>query len=158
MLQRNQEPSMQKGNCFTNNIANDRDENSPLLQQQGDATPLVSSNQLDSTQSFLLEQQSVAQTAENSTHMKDATKTTTMKTSTKNLGFSTGFVSFLETASGIKFAIFHVVLFYVVAILAFSFGLEKWSIIDSLYFATITFTSVGTFHGVILQVTKLHSA
>jgi hypothetical protein len=69
----------------------------------------------------------------------------TTATTRKNFGFSSGFVSFFESTSGIRFAVFHVVLFYFVAIVAFSFGWEKWSIIDSLYFATITFTSVGMF-------------
>ena len=60
-------------------------------------------------------------------------------------GFSLGFVSFFDSSAGIMFALLNLAIYYASAVIAFSFTLEKWTIIDSLYFATITFTSVGTF-------------
>jgi hypothetical protein len=58
-------------------------------------------------------------------------------------GFSMGFVSFFDSSAGVLFALFNLAIFYLAAVIAFSCIWEEWSVIDSLYFATITFTSVG---------------
>jgi hypothetical protein len=62
---------------------------------------------------------------------------------THKRGFSLGFVSFFDSSEGIVFGLLNLVLYYLAAIIAFSFLWEKWTIIDSVYFATVTFTSVG---------------
>lgn len=43
------------------------------------------------------------------------------------------------------FGLFNLALYYLAAVIAFSFLWEKWTIIDSVYFATVTFTSVGEY-------------
>jgi Ion channel len=54
-------------------------------------------------------------------------------------------VSFFDSSEGVLFGLFNLALFYLAAVIAFSFLWEKWTIIDSVYFATVTFTSVGEF-------------
>ena len=62
---------------------------------------------------------------------------------THKRGFSLGFVSFFDSSEGIAFGLCNLMLYYLAAVIAFSFLWEKWTIIDSVYFATVTFTSVG---------------
>lgn len=59
-------------------------------------------------------------------------------------GFSSGFQSFVDSTNGFHFACSCLALYYVSAIVAFSHCFESWSYIDSLYFATITFLTIGT--------------
>ena len=58
-------------------------------------------------------------------------------------GFSGGFVSFFESSRGILFGFTNLAIFYLAAVVAFSFIFEEWTIIDSVYFATVTFTTIG---------------
>jgi potassium channel subfamily K len=53
------------------------------------------------------------------------------------------FADFYHTWDAIWVCFFHAVVYYTVAVVAFSFLVEKWSIIDSLYFATTIFTTIG---------------
>lgn len=58
-------------------------------------------------------------------------------------GFSSGFHSFVDSANGFRFAVSCLVVYYASAIIAFSHMFENWSYIDSMYFATITFLTIG---------------
>mmetsp|Transcript_17461 Transcript_17461/g.25806 ORF Transcript_17461/g.25806 Transcript_17461/m.25806 type:complete len:397 (-) Transcript_17461:37-1227(-) len=58
-------------------------------------------------------------------------------------GFSLGFHSFIDSTSGLHFAFTCLVLYYASAVVAFSHFFENWSYIDSMYFATITFLTIG---------------
>mmetsp|Transcript_6079 Transcript_6079/g.9320 ORF Transcript_6079/g.9320 Transcript_6079/m.9320 type:complete len:388 (+) Transcript_6079:146-1309(+) len=58
-------------------------------------------------------------------------------------GFSSGFQSFVDSANGFHFICSCLALYYVSAIVAFSHCFESWSYVDSLYFATITFLTIG---------------
>jgi hypothetical protein len=59
-------------------------------------------------------------------------------------GFSVGFDNYFETSQGVSLACLHVAIYYVLAVVAYSFVFEKWTVIDSVYFATVTFTTIGT--------------
>jgi hypothetical protein len=48
-----------------------------------------------------------------------------------------------DTSNVMKLCAFYLTSYVVVAIIAYSFVFERWSIIDSIYFATSTFTTVG---------------
>lgn len=50
---------------------------------------------------------------------------------------------FYHSWDAIWVCLFHAVVYYTVAVVAFSFLVEKWPIIDSLYFATTIFTTIG---------------
>jgi hypothetical protein len=50
---------------------------------------------------------------------------------------------FYHSWDAIWVCLFHAVIYYTVAVVAFSFLVEKWPIIDSLYFATTLFTTIG---------------
>jgi hypothetical protein len=52
-----------------------------------------------------------------------------------------------EIRSGVEFSLAHCIMaiavYMGVAVLAFSFVFENWPIVDSIYFATVTFTTIG---------------
>jgi hypothetical protein len=50
---------------------------------------------------------------------------------------------FYHSWDAIWVCLFHAVVYYTVAVVSFSFLVEKWPIIDSLYFATTIFTTIG---------------
>jgi hypothetical protein len=53
-----------------------------------------------------------------------------------------GFRNFARSNSAIRVCIFHGLCYYALAILGFSVLVEKWSILDSVYFATVVFTTM----------------
>lgn len=53
------------------------------------------------------------------------------------------FQSFSQSNSAWTLCFFHTSLYYTLAVFGFSFLTEKWSIVDSLYFATTVFTTIG---------------
>eukprot|EP00534_Pseudo-nitzschia_fraudulenta_P011130 CAMPEP_0201204628 /NCGR_PEP_ID=MMETSP0851-20130426/169255_1 /ASSEMBLY_ACC=CAM_ASM_000631 /TAXON_ID=183588 /ORGANISM="Pseudo-nitzschia fraudulenta, Strain WWA7" /LENGTH=372 /DNA_ID=CAMNT_0047492757 /DNA_START=91 /DNA_END=1209 /DNA_ORIENTATION=- len=59
-------------------------------------------------------------------------------------GFADGYSSFSESNKALKQGISHVVVYILIGVLAFSFVLEtQWSILDSVYFSVVVFTTVG---------------
>lgn len=50
---------------------------------------------------------------------------------------------FEQSFTAFKLCVFHVTCYYLAAVLCFSFLFEKWTVIDSIYFATVLFTTVG---------------
>lgn len=66
-------------------------------------------------------------------------------------GFSAGFVNFFESRGGMVFGFANLALYYASAIIAFSFYFEPdWTVIDAIYFATVTFTTIGTLYSFVL--------
>uniref|UniRef100_A0A7S2E055 EF-hand domain-containing protein n=1 Tax=Helicotheca tamesis TaxID=374047 RepID=A0A7S2E055_9STRA len=61
----------------------------------------------------------------------------------KGASFSAGYVDFASTPSALRMCFFSVVIYFMIGVLAFSYGFEKWSILDSIYFSVVTFTTVG---------------
>jgi hypothetical protein len=60
-------------------------------------------------------------------------------------GFSAGFVNFFESKGGIVFAFVNLAIYYASSVIAFAFIFEPdWTVIDAVYFATVTFTTIGT--------------
>lgn len=49
-----------------------------------------------------------------------------------------------ESVDAFHYCIFHVLLYVTLAIVGYSFIFEDWPIVDSLYFAVVIFTTVGT--------------
>lgn len=64
---------------------------------------------------------------------------------TSRLGLTAEFKSWIETDSARQHAIGHMAGYLFVAVMGFSFVFEKWPIVDSLYFAIVVFTTVGTY-------------
>jgi len=60
-----------------------------------------------------------------------------------NPGFTVGYKQFIESSAGISLVVTIVVLYYVLALVAYGHLFERWSYIDCLYFATLTFTTIG---------------
>lgn len=56
---------------------------------------------------------------------------------------SGGFEGFERSSTAIKLCIFHVICYYLAAVLCFSFLFEKWTVINSIYFATVLFLTIG---------------
>lgn len=52
------------------------------------------------------------------------------------------FEDFAHSIAAIRLCIFHGILYFSFAILGFSFLVENWSIVDSMYFATVVFTTM----------------
>jgi hypothetical protein len=53
------------------------------------------------------------------------------------------FEDFYHSWDAIWVCVFHAVVYYTVAVVSFSWLVQKWPIIDSLYFATTIFTTIG---------------
>eukprot|EP00549_Striatella_unipunctata_P015205 CAMPEP_0118702200 /NCGR_PEP_ID=MMETSP0800-20121206/17737_1 /TAXON_ID=210618 ORGANISM="Striatella unipunctata, Strain CCMP2910" /NCGR_SAMPLE_ID=MMETSP0800 /ASSEMBLY_ACC=CAM_ASM_000638 /LENGTH=400 /DNA_ID=CAMNT_0006603331 /DNA_START=81 /DNA_END=1283 /DNA_ORIENTATION=+ len=53
------------------------------------------------------------------------------------------YVEFTDSFSALQLGIFFVVGYFLLGVLAFSYVFENWTILDSLYFTVITFTTVG---------------
>jgi hypothetical protein len=53
------------------------------------------------------------------------------------------FEDFYHSWDAIWVCVFHAVVYYTIAVVSFSWLVEKWPIIDSLYFATTIFTTIG---------------
>ena len=58
-------------------------------------------------------------------------------------GISEGFVDAAHSPWASRFCTIYISIYMLLSVVAYSFIFEKWSIINSLYFATTTFTSVG---------------
>lgn len=54
-----------------------------------------------------------------------------------------GYRSFLHSWGAVKFCCIHTVLYYILAVFGFSYLTARWSIIDSLYYGTVLFTTIG---------------
>ena len=65
-------------------------------------------------------------------------------TSTSEPSLTSGYTSYLESSSAMRLFLMHGIIYYSLAVILFSFVLDtKWSVIDSLYFSTILFTTIG---------------
>lgn len=53
------------------------------------------------------------------------------------------FEDFSHSSKAISLCLLHAFVYYSCAVLAFSFLLDKWTIRDSLYYATVSFTTIG---------------
>jgi hypothetical protein len=53
------------------------------------------------------------------------------------------YVSYDHSTSSIRSGLFNLAIYFALAVVAFSFVFEKWPISDSIYFATVVFTTVG---------------
>ena len=51
------------------------------------------------------------------------------------------FVGYASTSAAVKKCVACIVLYLVLAVVAFSFLFEKWTFVDSLYYAIVTFTT-----------------
>jgi hypothetical protein len=58
------------------------------------------------------------------------------------MSFGVGFRNFARSNSAIRVCIFHGLCYYALAILGFSVLVENCSILDSVYFATVVFTTM----------------
>ena len=68
---------------------------------------------------------------------------------------------FAHSYEALRLCIFHVTVYYTAAVLGFSFLVEQWSIIDSLYFGTVVWCTIGygdVSEGIVfVQSTERHS-
>ena len=53
------------------------------------------------------------------------------------------FEDFAHSWNAWRVCLIHAVLYYAAAVLGFSFLVERWPVIDSLYFGTVVFTTIG---------------
>jgi len=61
-----------------------------------------------------------------------------------SLGFADGYNSWSNSLQAFHHAIYHTIVYIVIGIAGYSFILEtKWSVIDSVYFSAVVFTTVG---------------
>jgi Ion channel len=56
---------------------------------------------------------------------------------------SAGLQDFSSSSKALKLFVIHVICYYSLAVILFSFVVEKFTVIDSLYFATVLFTTIG---------------
>jgi hypothetical protein len=54
------------------------------------------------------------------------------------------FISYGKSNLALYTSLSNLAVYFALAIAAFSYGFEHWPITDSLYFATVVFTTVGT--------------
>jgi hypothetical protein len=66
--------------------------------------------------------------------------------STENSGLTAEFVNPVSTPTAVLKCVACIILYLCLAILAFSVIFESWSIADSLYYAVVTFTTIGQVH------------
>lgn len=50
---------------------------------------------------------------------------------------------FNHSTSALKLCLLHMAIYFSLSVIVFSFLVEKWPIVDSIYFATLVFTTVG---------------
>jgi hypothetical protein len=58
-------------------------------------------------------------------------------------GFSDHYIDYFESYKGRIFAGISLVIYLALAVFAYSYWFERWTVIDSLYFAVCTFTTIG---------------
>jgi hypothetical protein len=68
----------------------------------------------------------------------------------QRLGFTDRYVDWTHSKDSIFRANLAFVIYLIVAIVVYSFILEEWSVLDSVYFAVTVFTTVGTLQFVLL--------
>ncbi|GAX21292.1 potassium channel subfamily K member 16 [Fistulifera solaris] len=81
-----------------------------------------------------------------SDHPIDATEneeSTLLRRSSYTPSLSDTYEGFEQSFTAFQLCIFHVICYYLIAVLCFSYFFENWTIIDSLYFATVLFTTIG---------------
>jgi potassium channel subfamily K len=59
------------------------------------------------------------------------------------LSFSQGYQTFEHSKKALRLCLYHLVFYFLLATSAYSYVFEKWPVVDSLFFATVTFTTVG---------------
>jgi hypothetical protein len=73
-----------------------------------------------------------------------ATATATSSSSQELRGLSAEYVNWFESTTALKYALGNFVAYLLVAVVGYSFVFEDWEIYDSVYFAMVVFTTVGT--------------
>mmetsp|Transcript_5303 Transcript_5303/g.7503 ORF Transcript_5303/g.7503 Transcript_5303/m.7503 type:complete len:350 (+) Transcript_5303:622-1671(+) len=58
-------------------------------------------------------------------------------------GFTDGYTAFENTRTAVELAVFYLAIYITVGVVAFSFVFERWTIVKSVYFCVVTFTTVG---------------
>lgn len=61
----------------------------------------------------------------------------------QELSFSQGYQSFEHSGKALRLCLYHLVVYFLLAAGAYSYVFEKWPLVDSIYFATVTFTTIG---------------
>ncbi|KAL7566722.1 hypothetical protein ACA910_017778 [Epithemia clementina (nom. ined.)] len=57
---------------------------------------------------------------------------------------TSGYTDYLHSSNALRLVLMHGIIYYTLAVILYSFVLDtKWTIIDSLYFATVLFTTIG---------------
>lgn len=56
---------------------------------------------------------------------------------------TSNYEDFSHSSSAVLLCVYHAAVYYLSAVLLFSFGVEKWPIIDSLYYGSVVFTTIG---------------
>lgn len=56
-----------------------------------------------------------------------------------------------QTNIGLWEAFIGLVTYIILGVVVYSFILEKWSMVDSFYFSTVTFTTIGTYSGRLIR-------
>ena len=62
-------------------------------------------------------------------------------------GLSAEYVNWFESTTAAKYAVGNFVAYLLVAVVGYSFVFEDWAVHDSVYFAMVVFTTVGTWWG-----------
>jgi Ion channel len=60
-----------------------------------------------------------------------------------NASLSAGLQDFASSNKALALFFVHVIIYYSLAVICFSFLVDKFSVIDSLYFATVLFLTIG---------------
>ena len=72
------------------------------------------------------------------------TTTATATPTLTALSFTDEYEDFSHSWKAVRLCLFHIVVYYVAAVIGFSSGLvASWPVIDSLYFATVVWTTIG---------------
>jgi hypothetical protein len=73
----------------------------------------------------------------------ESEESTLLRRSSYTPSLSGTYEGFEQSFTAFQLCIFHVICYYIIAVLCFSYFFENWTIIDSLYFATVLFTTIG---------------
>ena len=72
----------------------------------------------------------------------DATSSSATSQHSK-LSFSHEYQPFERSRKALVICMFHVAVYFGVAVVAFGYGFEKWGFVDSIYYAVVIFTTIG---------------